>query len=535
MSNRTRLLLGDEAVAHAAADSGIGGVFGYPGTPATEIFEWLQKRAGELQISARWSGNEKVAYEEALGMAYIGRRALVAMKCAGLNVAFDAYINSALVEVLGGLVVVVADDPSIHSSQNEQDTRYHAEFARTPWFEPSDQQECYDMTREAFALSEEFKVPVLVRLVTRIAHSRAPVQLAEPAVVSHGVRTGADRSAWTLLPVYARVLNARLWEKRARFAERAEESRWNRIVLAQRPAAQKMGVVCSGAGCTYALEAMQMLGVEVDHLRLGFFPAPARLVREFLRDREDILAIEDGYPYIEERLLGIAGTGPRIHGRSDGTIPATGELTPDRAAAGLAAVLGLPFEPAVTHNLAIPPRLPSLCPGCPHCDTYRALNEALESREPSVVFSDIGCYTLGALEPYIAIDTTVEMGASVGMAKGAAQGGLRYSVAVVGDSTFAHSALPTLLAAAAEDTPMTVIILDNDTVGMTGMQSSLGSGDRLLGALRGFGVAEPHLRVIDPVPKAHARNVQVIVDELDHRGLSVIVAQRDCIHLARKR
>jgi indolepyruvate ferredoxin oxidoreductase alpha subunit len=280
---------------------------------------------------------------------------------------------------------------------------------------------------------------------------------------------------------------------------------------------------------------MQMLGVEVDHLILGFFPAPARLVREFLRDKEDILVIEDGYPYVEERLLGIAGTGPRIHGRIDGTIPATGELTPDRAAAGLAAVLGLPPEPAATRKLAIPPRPPSLCPGCPHSDTYRALNEALENRAPSVVFSDIGCYTLGAFEPYAAIDTCVEMGASVGMAKGAAQGGLRYAVAVIGDSTFAHSALPTLLAAAAEDTPMTVIILDNDTVAMTGMQSSLGSGERLLGALRGFGVAEPHLRVIDPVPKEHARNVRVIADELDHRGLSVVVAQRECIHLARKR
>jgi indolepyruvate ferredoxin oxidoreductase alpha subunit len=535
MSNRTGLLLGDEAVAHAAADSGIGGVFSYPGTPASEMFEWLQKRAAELQISARWSGNEKVAYEEALGMAYIGQRALVVMKSVGLNVAADPFINSALVELPGGLVVVVADDPSIHSSQNEQDTRYYADFARTPWFEPANQQECYDMTREAFAVSEEFKVPVLVRLVTRIAHSRAPVQLAEPAVVTRGVRTGTDRSVTTLLPVYARVMNARLWEKRARFAERAEQSRWNRIVRAAERARQKVGVVCSGAGCGYALEAMQILGTEVDHLVLGFFPAPVRLVREFLRDKEDVLVLEDGYPYLEERLLGIAGAGPRVYGRADGTIPASGELTPDRAASGLAAVLGLPPEPAPIRTLAVPPRPPSLCPGCPHCDTYRALNEALENREPSVVFSDIGCYTLGALEPYTAIDTTVEMGASVGMAKGAAQGGLRYSVAVVGDSTFAHSALPTLLAAAAEDTPMTVIILDNDTVGMTGMQSSLGSGARLLGALRGFGVPEPHLRVIDPVPKEHARNVQVIADELDHRGLSVVVAQRECIHLARKR
>jgi indolepyruvate ferredoxin oxidoreductase alpha subunit len=535
MSNRTQLLLGDEAVAHAAADSGIGGVFGYPGTPATEIFEWLQQRAGELQISARWSANEKVAYEEALGMAYIGQRALVVMKSVGLNVAADPFINSALVELPGGLAVVVADDPSIHSSQNEQDTRYYADFARTPWFEPANQQECYDMTREAFVLSEEFKVPVLVRLVTRIAHSRAPVQVAEPAVGFRGVRTGTDRSVSTLLPVYARVMNARLWEKHARFAERAAESPWNRIVRAAERAKREVGVVCSGAGCTYALEAMQMLGTEVDHLVLGFFPAPARLVREFLRDKDDILVLEDGYPYLEQRLLGIAGSGPHVYGRASGTIPASGELTPDKAAAGLAAVLGLRPEPAPAIKLAIPPRPPSLCPGCPHCDTYRALNGALEDREPSVVFSDIGCYTLGALEPYTAIDTTVEMGASVGMAKGAAQGGLRYSVAVVGDSTFAHSALPTLLAAAAEDTPMTVIILDNDTVGMTGMQSSLGSGDRLLGALRGFGVPLLHLRVIHPLPKAHARNVQVIADELDHRGLSVVVAQRECIHLARKR
>ncbi len=534
MSIGLELLLGDEAVARAAADSGIGGVFSYPGTPATEIFEALEKLSAEKAFSAKWSGNEKVAYEEALGMAYIGQRALVAMKSVGLNVAADAFISSAITGVIGGLVVAVADDPGMHSSQNEQDARFYADFARIPCFEPANQQESYDMTREAFALSEAVKLPVLLRLVTRIAHSRAAVQLHGPDAVSRRVQTGADRLAWNVMPASARGLYKRLLEKRDDLVQRAELSRWNRIADPAHGVDPTKGIICCGAGCNYALEAMQILGVEVPYLKLGFYPFPARLIREFLDGKNEVLVLEDGYPHVEERLVGIAGAGPRVRGRLDATVERTGELTPDAACRALAQLLGIELAPRDVPEITIPARPPSLCPGCPHIDTYNALNEALLGREPSVVFSDIGCYTLGALEPHAAIDTCVEMGASIGMAKGAAQGGLRYSVAVIGDSTFAHSGLTGLLAAAAEDTPMTVVILDNGTVAMTGMQPSLGSGERLLSTLRGFGVSDSHLRVIDPRPKEHARNVKIIEEEIDHRGLSIVVAQRECIHVARK-
>jgi indolepyruvate ferredoxin oxidoreductase alpha subunit len=526
------LLLGDEAVGRAAVDAGIGGAFGYPGTPSTEIFEYLQEHAALTHaFRADWAANEKVAVEEALGMSYAGKRAIVTMKSVGINVAADPFVCSAITGVNGGLVVVVADDPGMHSSQNEQDARYYADLARIPCFEPSDQQECYDMARAAFRISEENGMPVLLRLVTRIAHSRAPVSVSAPDAPRKDVNLPpADSLDWILLPAVARRRYPELLKRRAAFMNGRDPAVWNRIVkMPGAPAAK--GIIACGTGANYMLDAFELLGVKADYLKINCYPVSPALIEEFIRGREEVLLLEDGYPYIEERLLGLVGRGPKIRGRLDGYTEATGELNPDRAALLLSKFLGGKAPSAAYAKPRIPERPPALCQGCPHTDTYKALKEALSTRQPGRVFGDIGCYTLGALPPHNGINACVEMGGSVGMAKGASDAGLKYSVGIIGDSTFGHSGITPLLGATAHNTPMTLIILDNSTTAMTGAQDSLATGDRLLNIVKGAGVASEHLRIITPLPAKHAENVKIIGEEMDYRGVSVIIARRECIQI----
>jgi indolepyruvate ferredoxin oxidoreductase alpha subunit len=519
------LLMGDEAVALGAIHAGIGGAFSYPGTPSTEIFEYIQAHARNAGTPvARWSANEKVAYEEALGMSFTGRRALVSMKHVGLNVAADPFMSSALTGANGGLVVAVADDPGMHSSQNEQDSRFYAPFAQIPLFEPCNQQEAYDMTREAFDLSERFGIPVLIRLVTRLAHSRANVTVREACVPPTRPRA-TDWREWTLLPVNARRRFGRVLDLQQSFRDHAGESRFNRLTLSG-----PKGIITTGLAYNYFREAA---GADSSYsvLKLGVYPVPAALVRELTGHCEELLVIEEGYPFVERQLVGLLGVpGKAIHGKLDGALPPQGELTTDlvRKALGKTPINGR--APAT-----LPPaRPPQLCSGCPHCDSYRAVVEAAgETRKP-YFFSDIGCYTLAALPPYNAIDTCVDMGASIGMAMGAAKAGAHPVVATIGDSTFIHSGLSALIVAAAEDLNMTVVILDNALVAMTGGQEVLVTGEDLIRVIRGLGVRDEHLIRLRPQPGAHERNVALIEKEIQHPGLSVIVACRPCIHAKRR-
>ncbi|RMG48548.1 MAG: indolepyruvate ferredoxin oxidoreductase [Acidobacteria bacterium] len=520
-----RLLLGDEAVALAAVDAGIGGAFSYPGTPATEIFETIEQGpARDGRVSARWSANEKVAYEEALGMSYAGRRALVSMKHVGLNVAADPFVNSALTGVNAGLVLAVGDDPGMHSSQNEQDSRFYAEFARVPLFEPATQQEAYDLTRLAFRYSEEVGLPVMVRLVTRLAHSRSTVRL-DPAPEPPRPHRRPDPSDWTLVPANARRRFARLVELQARLLEDSERSPHNRLELAGR-----LGVIAAGVGRNYVKEVLDG-DTDVSLLEIARYPIPVRLVRELVDHCDEILVVEEGYPFIESRLCGLLGVpGKAIHGKLSGHLPATGELRPEHVAAALrrgGPRVAVPdLEPAV--------RPPQLCRGCPHADSFKAIVEATSGYDAPILFSDIGCYTLGVMPPYRAVHACVDMGASIAMAHGASQAGAWPVICTIGDSTFSHSGMTALLGAAHHDADMTVFILDNATVAMTGAQESLTHGERLLEVLRGLGVSDEHLHVIEPVPKRHAENVELIRKEIEHRGLSVIVPRRPCIHLKRR-
>jgi indolepyruvate ferredoxin oxidoreductase alpha subunit len=525
-----QVLLGDEAVALGAVHAGLSAGYSYPGTPASEIMEYLIRLAEkDGGFKAVWSVNEKVAYEEALGASFAGKRALVSFKHVGLNVAADPFMNSAITGANGGLVVVSADDPGMHSSQNEQDSRFYAQFAQVFCYEPSDHQECYDVAREAFDVSEKLGLPVLIRLVTRLSHSRSSVDVRGPR--AQNSLSSGDWKDWTLLPANARRRFDLLLSRHAEMVRLAEESPSNMLTLNHND--RSLGVIASGIAANYFREAAAKGEISPSFLKISTYPLPEKLVRELVAHVDAVLVLEDGYPFIEKAIQGFFGIpGKRVLGRTSGTVPASGELSPDivRKALGLA-----PLSAQGLSDVTLAGRPPQLCVGCPHADTLKALNKARESYAGSSVFSDIGCYTLGALPPYNAIQSCVCMGASIGMARGASDVGVRPAVAVVGDSTFAHSGITPLLSAAAADTDMTVLILDNGTVAMTGCQPSYGTGERLLRIIEGVGVPKDHIRVIEPLPKNHEKNVQVIKEELDHRGLSVIVAVRECIQESRKK
>ncbi len=322
-----RILLGDEAVALGAVHAGITAAYAYPGTPSTEILEYLQayreEHGGPI---ASWCANEKTAYEAALGTCFAGRRALVAMKHVGLNVAADAFINSALVHTHGGLVLAVADDPGMHSSQNEQDSRWYADFARVPCMEPSTQQEAYDMTREAFEISERFGVPVVLRLVTRLCHSRTTVEVGQGRA-ENPIRRAANRNSWILLPANARAQWRELLGRQKDIADWSDESGWNSLTL--NPHRTDLGVITTGIARNYLRENLDDLGWAPSHLHIGAYPAPPHLLRTLVGHVQRVLVLEDGQPFIERQLRGLFPPTVRVMGRMSGEVPETGELTPD--------------------------------------------------------------------------------------------------------------------------------------------------------------------------------------------------------------
>ena len=390
------LLLGDQAVALGAIHAGITGVYAYPGTPSTEITEYIQtsELATLRGVHSRWCTNEKTAMEAALGVSYVGKRALVCMKHVGLNVAADAFVNSAVTGTNGGLVVLVADDPSMHSSQNEQDSRFYGKFAFTPMLEPSSQQEAYDMMSYAFDLSEQHKLPVLMRITTRMAHSRAVIS---PGRIREQNELGFpdDAAHWVLLPVNARRCYGELLGQQPALEALAAESSYNSYTDGPN---RKTGVIACGIGYNYLMENFPA-GCDFPVLKLSQYPLPKTLVRRMAETCDEILVLEDGQPFVEEQLRGVLPTAVRIRGRLSNDVPRTGELTPDN----VKQALGLESAPGFAPSEHVTPRPPALCSGCGHRDTYDALNRVVREYKDYRVFSDIGCYTLGALPPFRAI------------------------------------------------------------------------------------------------------------------------------------
>ena len=526
-----KLLLGDEAIALGAIHAGLSGVYAYPGTPSTEITEFIQNNplAKERGIHSRWCTNEKTAMEAALGMSYAGKRALVCMKHVGMNVCADAFINSAITGVQGGLVVLAADDPSMHSSQNEQDSRFYGKFALIPIFEPSNQQEAYDMMSVAFDYSEAIKEPVLLRVVTRLAHSRAGVVVKEPRE-ENGINISTD--AWVLLPGIARKKYDALIGKQDEMLMASNTSAFNKSEYTELDKKEeKTGIVACGIGYNYVKEALAQLPEEKRALynieKVSQYPLPEQRIQMLARESGKLLVVEDGQPVVEEAVRGILGTGYTVTGRLTCALPRTGELTPDSVAAAIG--VELPETLPAAKNLAARP--PQLCQGCGHRDVYAALNKVAEEYPDHRIFGDIGCYTLGALPPFKALSSCVDMGASITMAKGAADAGLFPAIAVIGDSTFTHSGMTGLLDAVNDKSNITVIISDNLTTGMTGGQDSAGT-NKFEAICIGLGVEPDHVRVVVPLPKNMEEITRTIKEEIEYNGVSVIIPRRECIQTA---
>lgn len=569
-----RLLLGNEAIVRGALEAGLDFAAAYPGTPSSEIADLLAELSAAGGPGFVWAVNEKVALEMAAAAAASGLRALTAMKHVGLNVASDALMSVAYTGTRGGFVIVTADDPSCHSSQNEQDNRYYARLAGIPLLEPSTPQEALEMTREAFSLSEELLLPVLLRTTTRLAHTRAPVTpgpLLRPVGHSRRGRFLKDPGRWVVVPEVARRAHRTLLSRLEQAEKRAAISTFNTMRLLESPGSFTpeftLGILSSGVARGYVREALEEIlrvrSLRVLFLELGFsHPVPRMLLREFLERVEKALVVEELEPLLELELLAIAGQVGRpipILGKRTGHLPRSHELRPELVEEAIWAAIAptsssrpLPAAPSATEKVVPPPRPPVLCPGCPHRHTYYAAHRAARvvakrlgtpNGQPPIFPTDIGCYTLGLAKPYEMADYLLCMGSSVGSGCGFSMTTNQPVLSFVGDSTFFHAGLPALVQVVHHGTPLTLVVLDNRTTAMTGHQPHPGAGGGMPGAgrvdvsieetARGIGV--PWVRVVDPNDLMATQ--RAIEEAMLFPGPSIVVARAPCIlqEVARKR
>jgi indolepyruvate ferredoxin oxidoreductase alpha subunit len=517
------LLSGNEAIARGAYECGVRLASAYPGTPSTEILESMVQYE---PIISEWAPNEKVALDVAVGGAYAGVRSMAVMKHVGLNVAADAFFYAAMTGAESGLVIVSADDPAMHSSQNEQDNRRYAKFARVPCLEPSDSQEAKEMVAAAFEISERFDTPVLLRITTRIAHSHTLVTLGErPEDVDGGkpLDYRIDREKYVMVPANARKRHPVIEERVAQLSQFGEDFSFNRVEMGD----PGLGIVTHGIAYQYAREVFP----EASYLRLGMtYPLPEEMVREFAEGVERLIVIEELDPFLEEeiRLMGIPVEGKNI-------FPLIGELSPSvvRQAAvgvGLLPASETAASPEVDDVPPLPMRPPLLCPGCPHRGVFSVTNKL-----KLVVNGDIGCYTLGFLPPLSALHTCGCMGASIGVAHGASKAGTQQkNVAVLGDSTFFHTGMPALLNVAYNQSDTVTIILDNRTTAMTGQQENPATGRTLAGeeTLAVDFEALARSMGIESVATVDSYDLDAVEaalrEALDVDGPAVVVAKRAC-------
>jgi len=522
------ILSGNEAIARGAYEAGVMVATAYPGTPSTEILENIIRYK---EVDASWSPNEKVALEVAMGASFAGARTLVAMKHVGVNVAADPLFTLSYTGIKGGLVLVTADDPEMHSSQNEQDNRNYARFAKVPMLEPADSRECKEFTRLALELSEEYDTPVMLRTTTRISHSKSIVELDDrvselpvPALVSNAAKQ-------VMLPTNAKVRHPLVEARMVKLAEKANSMAVNRMEMRD----TTMGIITSGTCYQYVREVFP----NVSTLKLGLVnPLPVSLIRDFAAKVDLLFVVEELDPCIEEQVkaLGISVSGKDF-------LPLCGELSPGRIRAAFAAI-GIGGEKASvpigeSSAPSLPGRPPNMCPGCPHRGVFYTLNKL-----KAYVTGDIGCYTLGFLPPLSAMETCVCMGASIGNATGAvkvvSEEEKRRVVAVIGDSTFFHSGVTGLMDMVYNNAPSTVIILDNRITAMTGRQDNPASGYTLMNEpahkvdipLLCGALGVKHVRVVNPYDLDETR--QALKEEMGRPETSVIITDKPCVLIKRE-
>ena len=527
MRNRVELLLsGNEAIARGAYEAGVTIAAGYPGTPSSEILESLAQYDNE--VYCEWAPNEKVAMEVAIGASWVGARSMATMKHVGLNVAADPLMTLSYVGTGGGLVVVVADDPGMYSSQNEQDSRNYARFAKIPMFEPSDSQEAKDFIIAAFELSEKFNTPVILRSSTRISHGKSVVKLGKRKTSSKKIEFLKNPPKYVAVPSYARKMRERMEKRLAQLRLYVNKCPQNQVISR----GKEVGVVASGVAFQYAREEFK----EASLLKLGLsYPFPDDLIKEFAHNYQELIVIEELDNFLEEHIRSL---GIKTKGRE--YFSGIGELNPDRVARGHSRLENkgaLIKEKKVDENaIPLPARPPMFCPGCPSRGLFYAL-----SKIDCVVSGDIGCYSLGVFPPYERLDTILCMGAGITVAQGMDKAGLKDKpvIGIIGDSTFFHSGITGLLELSYNKGISTIVIVDNRATAMTGLQEHPGTGRTLMREktytahpedfARACGIKNIH--IIDPLD--FEQTLKVLKKEVKKEAASVIVSRRACVLVER--
>lgn len=532
-----QLLMGNEAIALGAIAAGVNVVAGYPGTPSTEILETVAKHnPGDIYVE--WSVNEKAALEVGAGAAYAGARVLVTMKQVGLNVASDPLMSLAYVGVKGGMVIVSADDPGPISSQTEQDTRHFARFSKLPVFDPASPEEAYAMIGDAFALSEKYQTPVLLRPTTRVCHGCASIETA-PRPERNVPEGFVKDSKWVIFPRLSYQNHLKIESRNRALSDELSAYRFNTL-----SGAGKLGIAVGGVSCAYMGEAL--LGAQGDYklLKVGTpHPFPDALALQFLEGLTDVLVAEELDPVIERQLIYLCGRHHlpvAIHGKLDGSLPEAGEYSVELLRRAVFPFLGQPApEVPAAPQAALPVRPPVLCAGCPHRASFYAVKAAMKGRK-AVFCGDIGCYTLGNSQPLDMVDTCLCMGADVTIAQGMYRvepDTLHFSF--IGDSTFFHTGIPGVVNAIYNRHRMVLVVLDNATTAMTGHQPHPGTGQTMMGnivekidiasVLKALGV--PFIRTVDPLN--HAMAVETIQQAADQPGVSAVIFRSPCIALVK--
>lgn len=535
-------LLGNEAIARGAIEAGIDVFAAYPGTPSSEIADTLSNACkllrGKMDFYMEYSANEKVAFEVAVGASLAGKRAMAAMKHVGVNVAADTLFSFAYVGARGGFVLVTADDPSMHSSQNEQDNRWYGKAAKLPVVEPSSVQEAKDYAKLCFELSEKFGLPMILRSCTRLSHASGVVELGRiPEKELSRVNWERHPETDVVLPAHARRLKPILLEKLSKIEDYFNKSDMNWVDDGQ----GDVGVIACGLSYVYAKEALENLNLDLPVLKLSsMHPLPEKLIEDFVSQIKKVIVVEEVDPFVElhVRAMGLA----EVYGKMNGYMPMNYEYSVGRVEMGIAKALGMKpsrdYEEIAAESQEIaakaPPRPPVLCPGCPHSASFYAIRKVVDEFGQAALPSDIGCYTLGINKPLEGVDITICMGASVGVSNGLAHVLDDKIIATIGDSTFIHAGIPPLINAVYNNAKFVLVILDNSTTGMTGHQPHPGTGFRGCGEVgkavkiediaRGCGVE--FVEIVNPY------NVRKMIDvlrrALNHDGVAVVIARQPC-------
>lgn len=528
-----QFLLGNEAIARGLLESGVDVATGYPGTPSSEILAALAPQAEKGKFHIEWSVNEKVAMEVAIGAAWAGVRTVVTMKHVGLNVAADPFMTLSHTGVVGGMIIISADDPFCHSSQNEQDSRMYAKFAKIPCLDPGSPQEAKDMIAYAYELSEKYQIPVMFRPTTRISHGKADITMGVLPDKTREAKFIKDMERFVVLPKHTRTLLKKLNAKQEPLQKELMGSPWNKLSIKD---GAKLGIVASGVSGIYVEEVLSSIDAPVSYLKIGAYPVDPLLIQRLADSVDQILVLEEMMPLVEEQVRMYADS---VLGKLTGEVPHEGEFDVLLVSNIIKKALGQ--APATVREpqtgIELPTRPPAMCPGCPHRATFYIMKSVF--KDESIFASDIGCYTLGT--QLGAVDTCICMGASITIASGLSFAGVKNKIAcTIGDSTFLHTGIPGLINAVYNKANITVVILDNRTTAMTGHQPHPALGTTITGdpsteislesIVKACGVA--HMQIVNPFDMETTKAAFKTAYETD--GVKVIIARQPCIITAKR-